>query len=107
MYARRSAAAVLVTLFLAACGGTSTTAQKPSGPPVTLPSLDGPQAAVTAPPTPTPAPTPNPEPGPTVGTRASVLPDLVVDDVGAGAKVNLASLVPSPQPLLVWFWAPH
>lgn len=103
MYARRSAAAVLATLFLTACGGTSTTAQPPTASPMTLPSLDGAQAAVTSP----PAPTPGPEPGPAGGTKASVLPDLVVDDVGARTKLNLTSLVPSPQPLLVWFWAPH
>jgi hypothetical protein len=36
-----------------------------------------------------------------------VLPDLVVDDVGAGAKVNLASLAPSQRPVLLWMWAPH
>ncbi len=103
MYARRSVAAALAALFLTACGGRSTTAQPPPGPAATLPSLDGAQTAQTSP----RAPTPGPEPGPAGKTNASVLPDLVVDDVGAGTKVNLASLAPSPQPLLVWFWAPH
>ena len=35
----------------------------------------------------------------------SILPDVTVDDV-AGGTVNLASLAPSPRPLLLWFWAP-
>ena len=105
MHARRSAAAAVATLLLAACGGASTTAQSPTGPASTnpaptLPSLDGSQPAATS-------PSPMPEREPTGGTSASVLPDLVVDDVGAGAKVNLATLAPAPQPLLVWFWAPH
>ena len=38
---------------------------------------------------------------------AAVLPSVSVDDVGAGTKVDLASLSPSSQPLLVWMWAPH
>ncbi len=38
---------------------------------------------------------------------AAVLPSVDVDDVGAGTKVDLASLSPSSQPLLVWLWAPH
>jgi len=36
-----------------------------------------------------------------------VLPSVNVDDVGAGTKIDLASLSPSSQPLLVWMWAPH
>ena len=38
---------------------------------------------------------------------AAVLPSVNVDDVGAGTKIDLASLSPSSQPLLVWMWAPH
>jgi len=55
---------------------------------------------------------PGPGPAPSVAAPApaagkSVLPDLAVDDVAAGSKVNLSSLAPAEQPLLVWFWAPH
>jgi len=55
---------------------------------------------------------PGPGPAPSAAAQApatgkSVLPDLAVDDVAAGSKVNLSSLVPAEQPLLVWFWAPH
>ncbi len=35
------------------------------------------------------------------------LPDLVVDDVGHDAKVNIANILPSDRPVLVWAWAPH
>jgi hypothetical protein len=72
-----------------------------AGPPTTtagtLPTLDGPEPTAVA-----PAPR-----APEAPDGRSVLPDLVVDDVGAGTKVDLASLVPSPQPVLLWFWAPH
>jgi hypothetical protein len=35
------------------------------------------------------------------------LPDLVVDDLGRSAQANLANLLPSDRPVLVWAWAPH
>ena len=35
------------------------------------------------------------------------LPDVSVEDVGAGTQVNLASLLPADQPILLWMWAPH
>ena len=35
------------------------------------------------------------------------LPDVSVQDVGAGAQVNLASLLPADRPILLWMWAPH
>lgn len=93
-----TAAAVAATaLLVGACGGSGTPGPTAIGPVSTLPSIDGPQP---------PAPAaPAPQPGPSTGK--SVLPDLTVDDVAAGAKVNLASLAPSAEPLLVWFWAPH
>lgn len=36
----------------------------------------------------------------------SVLPSVQVKDV-AGGEVDLAGLVPSEQPILLWAWAPH
>lgn len=50
-----------------------------------------------------------PEPTAPAPFRAgsAVLPSVSVDDVGAGTKVDLASLSPSSQPTLVWMWAPH
>ena len=34
-------------------------------------------------------------------------PDLVVDDVGRGKKVNLRNLIPADKPVLLWMYAPH
>jgi hypothetical protein len=41
------------------------------------------------------------------GDEIGRLPDVVVNDVGAGTEVSLQTLVPSEQPILLWFWAPH
>jgi hypothetical protein len=40
-------------------------------------------------------------------TAEAPLPDLEVDNVTTGQRVNLASFLPSDQALLLWFWAPH
>jgi len=34
-------------------------------------------------------------------------PDLVVDDVGRGGEANIANILPSDRPVLLWTWAPH
>ncbi|MEP1124539.1 MAG: hypothetical protein ABJH68_11690 [Ilumatobacter sp.] len=34
-------------------------------------------------------------------------PDLVVDDVGKDAQVNIRNILPSDRPVLLWAWAPH
>ena len=85
------------SLVLTGCGGS------PAPPPAvqatgsTLPSLSTPDLAP-SPPATTLAP----------GERVkAALPQVTVDDVGARTKVELASLSPSSQPLLVWLWAPH
>ena len=91
------AAAVAATAFLvAACGGPAPSGQRPPPSASTLPSLEdaGPAPAETQT---SVAPS---------ASGASVLPDIVVDDVGGG-KVNLASLAPSAEPILLWMWAPH
>lgn len=105
--ARRLAAlAAAGGLVLSACGGGGGGGGEgtSAAPSPTLPSLEaappttgGGGGDATVPTTGATAPS----------TARSVLPDLVVDDVGAGTKVNLASLVPSAQPVLLWFWAPH
>lgn len=38
---------------------------------------------------------------------ASKLPAVEVLDVPTGSPVALQDLAPAPQPLLLWFWAPH
>lgn len=35
------------------------------------------------------------------------LPDVVVDDLNTGRKVNFRNLVPQDKPVLLWMWAPH
>ena len=66
------------------------------GSPVTVPTLDTP-----------PSVPPDPSPADRGESAKSALPDLAVDDVSAGTKVNLSSLAPAPEPILLWFWAPH
>lgn len=34
-------------------------------------------------------------------------PNLVVDDIGKDARVNIANILPSDRPVLLWAWAPH
>ncbi len=70
-------------------------------------------------PAPTEAPPAAPEP-PALGGRAlattvepeaqfdaNPFPDLVVDDVGRGSEANIANILPSDRPVLLWTWAPH
>ena len=38
---------------------------------------------------------------------ANQLPDVVVDDVMLGNKVNLRNVAPADTPILLWMWAPH
>jgi hypothetical protein len=38
---------------------------------------------------------------------ANQLPDVVVDDVAAGNKVNLRNVAPADTPILLWMYAPH
>jgi hypothetical protein len=38
---------------------------------------------------------------------ANMLPDLQVDDIRSGQKVNLRNVFPAERPVLFWMWAPH
>ena len=87
------------------------------------PPTTEPTAADTAATTPTseaPATEPPPvEPAPLGGRTFSTtveadsqfdgnpFPDLVVDDVGRGGEANVANILPSDRPVLLWTWAPH
>ena len=77
-------------------------------------------AAEPAEPVATEAPAPEPAAEPVVGGRlfapevqpdaqfdGNPFPDLVVDDIGKDAKVNLKNVLPSDRPVLLWAWAPH
>jgi hypothetical protein len=44
---------------------------------------------------------------PAADTPANQLPDVVVDDVAAGNKVNLRNAAPADTPILLWMYAPH
>jgi hypothetical protein len=83
--------------------------------PEAAPATDAPVAE----PIPTDAPPAEREP-PAVGGRSfatavepdaqfdgNPFPDLVVDDVGRGGEANIANILPSDRPVLLWTWAPH
>ena len=54
-----------------------------------------------------PAPADALELDPAADVAANQLPDVVVDDVRAGNKVNLRNLAPADTPILLWMYAPH
>ena len=54
-----------------------------------------------------PAPPDEVDVEPTADTAANQLPDVVVDDLQLGNKVNLRNFAPSETPILLWMWAPH
>mgnify|MGYP001822758546 FL=1 len=84
---RLAAAAVGIVFVVAACGGSESSSE-PAG--STLPP---PPDAV--------------ELDPAADTAANQLPDVVVDDVSAGNKVNLRNVAPAETPILLWMYAPH
>jgi hypothetical protein len=86
---RSRLAAVLVgsVFALAACGG-SESSNEPEG--------------STLPPPPDVV-----EVDPAADTAANQLPDVVVDDIAVGNKVNVRNLAPADTPILLWMWAPH
>ena len=84
---RLGAIAFGATLLLAACGGdqsSSETAGSTLAPPPDVVELD-----------------------PAADTAANQIPDVVVDDVSAGNKVNLRNVAPAETPILLWMYAPH
>ena len=44
---------------------------------------------------------------PAADTATNQLPDVIVDDLIAGNKVNLRNFAPADTAILVWMWAPH
>ena len=38
---------------------------------------------------------------------ANPFPDLVVEDIGRSGEANIANILPSDRPVLLWTWAPH
>jgi hypothetical protein len=84
---RLGAVAVGSVLVLAACGGGESSGESAGS---TLP-----------------APPDVVEVDPAADTAANQLPDVVVDDIAAGNKVNLRNVAPADTPILLWMWAPH
>lgn len=90
-----------LTLVAAACGGGSATATTAAGgtgeqTPIVMPDTtvgSGGNPTNAAPDTPSDLPD-------------SDYPDIVVKDL-AGPDINLRTLALEPQPVLLWFWAPH
>ena len=83
---RLAAASVGAVLVLAACGGDSSNESSAS-------TLPAPPDAI--------------ELDPAADTAANQIPDVVVDDVLAGNKVNLRNVAPADTPILLWMYAPH
>ncbi len=73
-------------IFLAACGGDSSTTDEGTRPPAPPDEV-----AVAA----------------ESDVVANQLPDVVVDNVTLGNTVNLRNVAPSDTPILLWMWAPH
>jgi hypothetical protein len=89
-FRRRAIGAVMAgTFVLAACGGDDeSTSQSSVGTEVPAPPDEvGLDAAS--------------------DTAANQLPDVVVDNVTLGNKVNLRNAAPADKPILLWMWAPH
>ena len=100
----------VLLLLAAACGDTGVAEDN-------VPFVPGTSATTGTPATGAPttgeptsgAPTTSAPAAPTVDERPpppSDYPAIEVIDL-AGGNVNLASLAPSQNPVLLWFWAPH
>ena len=112
-YMRRLITLIALALVAAACGGGESSATLgsadaavsetlPAESPEPTPSTSG---SETTPPPPAGATTTTPPPAP-AELPDSDYPDVVVADL-SGGEVNLRELALEPQPVLLWFWAPH
>ena len=118
---RLAAGAVAATLILAACGGGSDSSGSGAEPGEPLPEVeadseaeaeasdesstesDAAPAAVGA----GYVDLVGPDVIPEAEIETNLLPNVVVDDLGNGRKVNFRNLVPQEKPVLLWMWAPH
>ncbi len=85
---RLAAIAVGTALAVAACGGSDDSSGESGGSTV-------------------PAPPDAVELDPAADIAANQIPDVVVDDVVNGNKVNLRNVAPADTPILLWMYAPH
>lgn len=87
---RRVVGAVIAGAFvLAACGGGDESGGRSNGG------------------TEVPAPPDEIALDPASDTATNQLPDVVVDNVTLGNKVNLRNAAPADKPILLWMYAPH
>ena len=86
------AAALATTLLLAACGGGDGNDAVDAG------EAGGSELPVAE---------DRLEVDPTSDVATNVLPDVVVNHVQAGNKVNLRNMAPADTAVLVWMWSPH
>ena len=90
---RRALGAVLAATFvLAACGGGGGSSSSDSS------NAVGTEA---------PAPPDETAVAAESDTPTNQLPDVVVDNVTLGNKVNLRNTAPADTAILLWMWAPH
>ncbi len=92
MTPRRLAAGVLVgVLVLAACGGDDGGEQLPAAESADFLGRDLGGESVAA----------------ASEIPSNQFPDLVVDNVSTGGKVNIRNIIPGDRPILLWMYAPH
>ncbi len=91
-----TALGVALGLGLTACGAATESASPSAGSESASPSLSSSAGQQKK----------KKDPDPVVDTSKSVLPSVQVKDV-SGGEVDLAGLVPSQKPILLWAWAPH
>jgi hypothetical protein len=82
-----AATAIGATLLLAACGGGESSSDSAASTPAAPPDVV--------------------ELDPAADIAGNQLLDVIVDDVGAGNKVNLRNVAPADTPILLWMYAPH
>lgn len=104
---RLAVLAAVTVLVLAACGTTESSIQEGTDPPSTM-ATEAPdsQGEVVKDPSETSAS----QAGQSDLTEVapdSLVPSVDVTDVRSGATVDLASILPSDKPVLLWAWAPH
>lgn len=85
---RVAASLAMATLALAACGGSGDDGSSPAAEPAPVVA-----DAV--------------EIDPAADIATNLMPDLVVDNITEGNKVNVRNYAVGERPTLLWMWAPH
>lgn len=104
---RLAVLAAVTVLVIAACGTTESSIQEGTDPPSKM-ATETPdsQGEVVKDPSETSVAQAGQSDLPEVAPD-SLVPSVDVTDVRSGATVDLASILPSDKPVLLWAWAPH